>query len=112
MRYGRHLRHLRHSRYERYGTGKREKMAGPLTVSIPASLSVAVGAAININGTISGGVAPLSYAWKKGSTSVGGNSPSYNVPTAAAGNAGSYTLTVTDATGKSVTSNPCAVTVA
>ena len=111
MRYGRHLRHRRHSRHERWGFKLRENAAGPLTVSLPATLTVTVGDAINIAGTITGGVAPLSYAWKKGSTAVGGNSPTYNVPTAAAGNAGSYTLTVTDATGKFVTSNACAVTV-
>lgn len=111
MRYGRHLRHRRHSRHERWGFKLRENAAGPLTVSIPATLSVATGAAINIAGTITGGVKPLTHVWKKGSTVVGGNSPNYNVPTAAAGNAGSYTLTVTDAAGKSVTSNACTVTV-
>lgn len=111
MRYGRHLRHRRHSRHERWGTKLRENAAGPLTVSIPATLSVATGAALNIAGTVTGGLQPLTYAWKKGSTAVGGNTPTYNVPAAAAGNAGSYTLTVTDAAGKSVTSNACAVTV-
>lgn len=113
MRYGRHLRHRRHSRHERHGTKIREFMAGPIVVSIPATATAAVGATLTINATVAGGLAPLTYQWKKGGVNVSGaTSKNFTKATAAAGDSGSYTLTVTDAAGKSVTSNACAATVA
>ena len=112
MRYGRHLRHRRHSRHELYGTKIREFMAGPISVSIPATATAAVGATLTINATVSGGLAPLTYQWKKGGTNVSGaTSQNFSKATAAAGDSGIYTLTVTDAAGKSVTSNACTATV-
>ena len=112
MRYGRHLRHRRHSRHEHYGTKIREFMVGPIVVSIPATATAAVGATLTINATVSGGLAPLTYQWKKGGTNVSSaTSKNFTKATAAAGDSGSYTLTVTDAAGKSVTSNACTATV-
>lgn len=113
MRYGRHLRHRRHSRHERHGTKIREFMAGPIVVSIPATATAAVGATLTINATVTGGLAPLTYQWKKDGANVSGaTSKNFTKATATAGDSGSYTLTVTDAAGKSVTSSACAATVA
>lgn len=113
MRYGRHLRHRRHSRHERHGTKIREFMAGPIVVSIPATATAAVGATLTINATVAGGLTPLTYQWKKDGANVSGAiSKDFTKATAAAGDSGSYTLTVTDAAGKSVTSNACTATVA
>ena len=87
-------------------------MAGPISVSIPATATAAVGATLTINATVSGGLAPLTYQWKKGGTNVSGaTSKNFSKATAAAGDSSSYTLTVTDAAGKSVTSNACTATV-
>lgn len=113
MRYGRHLRHRRHSRHERHGTKIREFMAGPIVVSIPATATAAAGATLTINATVSGGLTPLTYQWKKDGVNISGaTSKNFTKATAAAGDSGSYTLTVTDAAGKSVTSSACAATVA
>lgn len=113
MRYGRHLRHLRHLRHERHDTKGREFMAGPIKATIPATATAAVGATLSIAGTVTGGLAPLTYQWKKGGTNVSGQTAkNFSKATAAAGDSGSYTLTVTDAAGKSVTSNACTATVA
>ena len=106
MRYGRHLRHRLHSRHERYGTKIREFIAGPISVSIPATATAAVGATLTINANVSGGLVPLTYQWEKDGADVSGaTSQNFSKGTAPAGDSGSYTLTVTDASGKSVTSN-------
>lgn len=112
MRYGRHLRHLRYSRHERHGTKAREFLNGPMTTDIPASKSVATGALLEIQSTTEGGTEPYSYVWKKGDAVVAGQTGAkLSIASAAAGDAGSYTVTVTDAIGISVTSDECAVTV-
>lgn len=112
MRYGRHLRHRRHSRHERHGTKIREFLNGPLTTEIPLSKTVATGALLEIQSTTEGGEEPYSYVWEKdGAVVAGQTGAKLSIASAAAGNAGSYTVTVTDAIGISVTSDECAVTV-
>nr|UVX89094.1 MAG: hypothetical protein [Bacteriophage sp.] len=81
------------------------------TQDTPDKIWVAAGQAVNMEVVVSGGVAPYSYQWKKATVNVGGNQPSYSIPSAASGNSGTYTVTVTDAEGKSVTSTPCMVSV-
>ena len=112
MRYGRHLRHRRHSRHERHGTKIREFLNGELTTSVPASLTVAEAALLEIRADVEGGVAPYTYVWKKGGSVVAGQTGSkLSIKSAATGDAGSYTVTVTDDGGTSVTSNACVVAV-
>lgn len=82
------------------------------TTDLPATQSVAVGAALNLSVAVSGGFTPYTYEWSKGGTKVGGNTATYTVPSAAAGNAGAYVCKVTDASGKVITSKTCNVTVA
>lgn len=79
---------------------------------LPGTKAVATGAALDLAVVVQGGSAPYSYAWKKGSTALPTqNSATLNIPSAASGDAGSYTCVVTDATGKSITSAACTVTV-
>lgn len=112
MRYLRHRRHSTSMNYERHGDAFQADVNGPLTVSIPATKSVATGAALSIAGTVSGGFTPYTHVWKKGSTVVTGQTgATLNIPAAAAGDAGSYTLESTDAKGTKVVSNACVVTV-
>lgn len=82
------------------------------TTDLPATKSVAVGAALTLTVAVSGGVAPYTYSWTKDGNKVGGNTATYNVASAAAGNAGKYKVVVTDAAGKVITSIECTVTVA
>lgn len=82
------------------------------TTDLPATQSVAAGSALTLTVAASGGFTPYTYAWTKGGTAVGGNTATYNVASAAAGNAGAYVCKVTDASGKVITSKTCTVTVA
>jgi len=52
------------------------------------------------------------YVWKKGGTAIPGKTAStFNIPSVASGDAGSYTCEVTDAAGKTITSGACVVTI-
>ncbi|HUG11881.1 MAG TPA: immunoglobulin domain-containing protein [Opitutaceae bacterium] len=76
----------------------------------PASQTVNTGqpASFTVNAT---GTAPLSYQWKKGGVDISGvTSATYNVASAATGDAGSYTVVVSNLAG-SVTSNAATLTV-
>lgn len=86
-----------------------------LTTDLPATKSVATGATLTLGPVVpAGGTAPYSYVWKKGSTVISGaTSDTYTKATAAAGDAGTYTVTVTDSSTvpDEVVSTPCVVTV-
>ncbi|QHZ59572.1 hypothetical protein sortkaff_24 [Escherichia phage sortkaff] len=68
------------------------------------STFVAAGATQTLTVAASGGIAPLSYQWKKvsgGTTvNVGSNSPSYAIANYQASNNGDYYVTVTDSQGQ------------
>jgi pectin methylesterase-like acyl-CoA thioesterase len=68
----------------------------------PADVSVPAGQPATLEVTAVGG-GTLSYQWKRGDTNVGSNSPTFSIASAAAGDAGSYTVMITNAFG-SVTS--------
>ena len=79
---------------------------------LPATKSVATGAALDLAVVMNGGSAPYTYVWKKGSTAISGKTAStFNISSVASGDAGVYTCGVTDAAGKTITSAACTVTV-
>lgn len=87
-----------------------------LTTDLPATQSVATGATLTLGPVVAvGGVAPYTYVWKKGSTVISSaTTATYTKATpAGAGDAGTYTVTVTDSATvpDSIVSTPCVVTV-
>ncbi|MET0623280.1 MAG: immunoglobulin domain-containing protein [Pyrinomonadaceae bacterium] len=76
----------------------------------PASQTVNAGSNVSFN-VAAGGTAPLSYQWYKNGTALAGaTSPTLGLSNVQAGDAGGYTVTVTNGAG-SLTSNPAALTV-
>lgn len=91
------------------GGGTSDKVAPTITAQ-PASTSVAVGKTATFSVTANG-TAPLTYQWKKGSTSVGTNSASYTTPaTTSSDNGDKFSVTVTNSFG-SITSSTATLTV-
>lgn len=94
--------------------------ATPLAIAndLPATKSVAVGAALTMTVTPAGGTTPYSYAWyfkpSGGSYAVvpGQTNATFNKANAATGDAGSYKVEIRDATNAMVTSRESVVTVA
>lgn len=86
-----------------------------LTTDLSPTQSVATGATLTLGPVVpAGGVAPYTYVWKKGSTVISGaTTATYTKATAASGDAGTYTVTVTDSATvpDSVVSTPCVVTI-
>jgi len=79
---------------------------------LPATKSLAPGAALDLAVVMQGGSAPYTYVWKKGSTAIPGKTAStFSIPSVASGDAGVYTCEVTDAAGKTLTSAACTVTI-
>ncbi|OHY63787.1 phage tail protein [Pluralibacter gergoviae] len=90
--------------------------AGVLAFSsdLPVTESVAVGGQLTLSVTASGGKAPYTYTWKKGSATVSGQTgPTLNKASAASGDAGVYSCVVTDSATPpaTITSSDCTVTV-
>ena len=82
-----------------------------LETDLPAAIKAIAGSPVTLTIVAKDGVAPYTYAWKRASTSVGGDLPTYNIPSVATGNSGNYTCTVTDAEGTKVTSSVCVLSV-
>lgn len=82
--------------------------SGPTITTQPSNVTVTVGspATFTVAATGSG---TLTYQWKKGATNVG-TGASYTIASTTAGDAGSYSVVVTDANG-STTSNTVTLTV-
>lgn len=77
----------------------------PVITKQPASLSVLAGANTNLSVTATG-ESPLSYQWQRNGTNISGATAAvYAIANAQAGDAGNYTVVVTNAVG-SVTSTP------
>jgi hypothetical protein len=70
----------------------------PVITTNPANLRVNEGqqAIFSVTAT---GTSPLSYQWKKGSATIGGNSSSLSIPAALASDAGAYWVIVSNAYG-------------
>ena len=82
------------------------------TKNLASTLTVEEGAAINLSVTVTGGNAPYTYAWTKdGAPLSGATGATFTKATAAADDAGSYKVVVTDSKSASVNSVACAVTV-
>lgn len=91
-----------------------DSSASPLAFlsDLPATMDVATGDVLDLAVVMQGGSAPYTYVWKKGTTALSGKTSSaLNIPSVAAGDAGEYTCEVTDATGTTMTSAKCTVTV-
>ncbi|EMG9219815.1 immunoglobulin domain-containing protein [Enterobacter hormaechei] len=85
-----------------------------LVTDLPTSQSVLTGAAIDMSVGVEGGKPPYSYAWKKGGTTISGQtSAAFNKAVAASGDAGAYSCVVTDSSTpvKTVTSATNTLTV-
>ena len=80
----------------------------PLSIiSQPQGASIADGHKVTLTVDVSGGTLPYTYQWHvNGIVINGANSASYTT-----GEAGSYTCTITDGNGKSITTNAAVVTV-
>ena len=82
----------------------------PSITTEPQSATVTVGNSASFIVTATG-TAPLSYQWQKGGTAISGaTSSNYTIPSAQAGDAGSFTVVVSNSTG-SVTSAAATLTV-
>jgi hypothetical protein len=91
-----------------------DSSATPLAfvTDLDSTKKVAVGAAVDLAVVASGGSTPYAFAWKKDGIALPTQTASaLNIPSAAAGDAGSYVCEITDAAGKTITSKACAVSV-
>jgi len=83
----------------------------PPTISTqPQSQTVIAGNAASFSVQTMGS-APLHYQWRRGVTSVGGDSPSFSIPLALAADAGSYTVTVSNGVDPAAVSNVAVLTI-
>jgi len=76
----------------------------PQITSQPQSITVAQGNPATFTVTVTG-TAPITYQWKKGTTIIGGATSSvYTIPTVIPGDAGTYTVTASNAAGTATSS--------
>ncbi|AWN08786.1 Hoc-like head decoration [Escherichia phage Gostya9] len=81
------------------------------TKDLDSTLEVDTGEAINLSVTVSGGTAPYTYAWTKDGSPLEASGPNFTKATAAAEDAGTYKVVVTDSKQASITSVECVTTV-
>ena len=82
----------------------------PTIITHPANQSVTVGSSASFS-VVAGGTSPLTYQWRKDGTPINGaTSAGYTLTATVAGDAGSYSVVVTNAQG-SATSNGATLTV-
>jgi cytochrome c peroxidase len=81
----------------------------PGVVSEPGDITLAVGNALSFTVVVSG-TGPFDFQWHRGMTSVGTNSPTLEIMSVGLEDAGTYSVTITNAQGD-VTSTPAQVTV-
>ena len=79
----------------------------------PSPATFTVGQTATLSVVAAGGMAPLHYQWKQGSTNVGTDNATLSIPSVQLSNAGSYSVTVTDSasTPQSIISNAVILTV-
>ncbi len=81
----------------------------PGIVSEPQGVTLATGNPLSFTVVVSG-TGPFSYVWRRGSTVVGTDSPTFEIPAVSTADAGSYTCTITNAQGGTATT-PAVLTV-
>jgi hypothetical protein len=83
----------------------------PVVISQPASHGAAIGANVSFN-VVASGPLPLSYQWQfGGSNIVGATGSTLNVTNVQAGNAGDYSVTISNAYGSTESSNAVLIVV-
>jgi hypothetical protein len=86
-------------------------VVAPSITTQPSASSVTAGSSASFT-VVASGTAPLTYQWKKDGTSISGaTSSTYSISSTSTGDAGSYTVVVTNSAG-SATSNAATLTVA
>ncbi|MFZ4764939.1 MAG: LamG-like jellyroll fold domain-containing protein, partial [Roseimicrobium sp.] len=81
----------------------------PSIISEPSGVTLAVGNSLSFTVAVSG-AGPFHYQWRRGTTAVGSDSPTFEIASVQLSDAGSYTVTVTNAQGEATTT-PAVVTV-
>ena len=82
----------------------------PAITTQPANVTATAGSAASFS-VVASGTGPLTYQWKKGGVNISGaTSSSYSIASAQTGDAGNYTVVVTNSAG-SATSNSATLTV-
>ena len=82
------------------------------TTNLSATASVATGAAISLPVVVTGGHAPYTYTWYKGTTVVAGQTgATFSKAAAVSGDAGVYKCVVTDLDGEVITSVSCTLSI-
>ena len=85
-------------------------VTAPTITTQPSATSVTAGTATSFT-VVASGTSPFTYVWKKdGTTITGATSATYTIASVATGDAGSYTVVVTNSAG-SATSNAATLTV-
>ncbi len=77
----------------------------------PKSASLEIGESTTLSVSVTGGVTPYHYQWKKGSTNVGANSAQLQIGPAISSDAGSYRCIITDSAAGQVTSSTATIQV-
>jgi len=83
--------------------------SAPTITTQPADLSVTVGQVATFT-VAAQGTAPLHYQWQKGTANIGTDAAAFSIPSAQAGDADTYAVTITNGVG-SVTSRAATLTV-
>ena len=79
----------------------------PVITSQPSGATLTAGGTLSLSVTATGAV---SYQWRKNGVNISGaNSTTYNIPTVVTGDAGAYSVTVTNACGTVVSNNATVV---
>lgn len=81
----------------------------PGIVTAPSGQVLATGNPLALFVAVSG-TGPFTFVWRRDTTPVGGNSPVLEIPAVGLGDAGAYTVTITNAVDE-ITTTPVAVTV-
>lgn len=110
MRYERYTHKRQYKRYERHTADVIPPLA--FTTNLPKSKSATVGEAVTLKVIVKDGVEPYSYQWKKGNQVLSEKSAILTIASATEADSATYTCTVTDKAGQTITSNGCVLAVA
>mgnify|MGYP001446277121 CR=1 FL=1 len=81
-------------------------LALPLSLNADTSANQAMGSPVTFSVTVASGTTPFTYQWKKnGVNIVGATAATYLIPAVAAGDAGTYTVAVSNKAGATTSDN-------